>query len=95
MTRGSSRDGRAHLPSQIGQWRGDSRGRWEGDTPVVETTNLTPKGVSGCATWCRPASSRGAWWSASRKLLPPTATARCEPDSMLRHGAGTASRSLW
>ena len=37
-------DGRAHLSPQIGQWLGDSRGRWEGDTLVVETTNLTRKG---------------------------------------------------
>ena len=37
-------DGRAHLPPQIGQWLGDSRARWEGDTLVVETTNLTARG---------------------------------------------------
>jgi hypothetical protein len=34
-------DGRAHLPQGIRQLKGDSRGHWEGDTLVVETTNLT------------------------------------------------------
>ena len=37
-------DGRAHLTPRIGQWLGDSRARWEGDTLVVETTNLTARG---------------------------------------------------
>jgi hypothetical protein len=29
-----------HLPSNIREWLGDSIGRWEGDTLVVETTNF-------------------------------------------------------
>jgi hypothetical protein len=36
-------DGRPHLPSDVRQWFGDSRGRWEGDTLVVETTNFSDK----------------------------------------------------
>ena len=32
-----------HLPPGVRQWMGDSRGRWEGDTLVVETTNFTAK----------------------------------------------------
>jgi hypothetical protein len=36
-------DNRPHLPSDIRQWLGDSRGHFEGNTLVVETTNLTDK----------------------------------------------------
>jgi hypothetical protein len=34
-------DGRPHINNAIRQYLGDSRARWDGDTLVVETTNLT------------------------------------------------------
>jgi hypothetical protein len=36
-------DGRPHLPENVRQWSGDSRGHWEGDTLVVDTTNFTDR----------------------------------------------------
>ena len=36
-------DSRPHLPSSIKQRFGDPRGRWEGDTLVVDVTNFSPK----------------------------------------------------
>jgi hypothetical protein len=36
-------DNRPHLPPEIRRWSGDSRGRWQGNTLVVETTNFTDK----------------------------------------------------
>jgi hypothetical protein len=36
-------DGSPHLEAGVRQWWGDSRGRWEGDTLVVDTTNFTGK----------------------------------------------------
>ena len=36
-------DGRPHLPSTVQFWLGDSRGHWDGDTLVVDTTNYKPR----------------------------------------------------
>lgn len=36
-------DGRPHLPPGVRQWMGDSRGHWEGNILVVDTTNFTDK----------------------------------------------------
>ena len=33
-------DGRPHLPPSVRSWSGDSRGHWENDTLVVDTTNF-------------------------------------------------------
>ncbi|MEE2636999.1 MAG: hypothetical protein VYE68_07175 [Acidobacteriota bacterium] len=43
-------DGRPAPPENIGQWNGLSRGHWEGNTLVVETTNLDPR-VSALQPW--------------------------------------------
>jgi hypothetical protein len=34
---------RPHIPQNIRQWLGDSRGHWEGNTLVVDTTNFSAK----------------------------------------------------
>jgi hypothetical protein len=36
-------DGSPHVNGSIRQWMGDSRGRWEGDTLVIDTTNFNGK----------------------------------------------------
>jgi hypothetical protein len=36
-------DNRPRLDPRIRVWNGDSRGRWDGDTLVIETTNFSPK----------------------------------------------------
>jgi len=36
-------DGRPHAPQTVRKWLGDSRGRWDGNTLVVDTTNFTDK----------------------------------------------------
>ena len=46
-----------HVNDAIRQWHGDSRGYWEGDTLVVETTNFSPKSESPAALYQRTRGS--------------------------------------
>jgi hypothetical protein len=40
-------NGSPHLPASMRQWYGDSRGHWEGDTLVIDVTNLIMANISG------------------------------------------------
>ncbi len=50
-------DGRPHISSQVRLWMGDSRGHWEGDTLVIDTTNFNDKIISNSFNCCPGAGS--------------------------------------
>jgi hypothetical protein len=52
-------DGRPHVPQGMRLWLGDSRGRWEGDTFVIETTNFTAKSSFSGSIIARGGSTAG------------------------------------
>jgi len=51
-------DGRAQPHSNVRQWTGISRGRWQGDTLVVETTNFNGKNPLPSQPFGTPASGK-------------------------------------
>jgi hypothetical protein len=69
-------DGRPALSSNIRQWRGDSRGRWEGDTLVIETKNFRSEGTG-------TVSLRGLGWSGDEHLLLVERFRRLDNDTLL------------
>ena len=65
-----------HLPSQVRPWFGDSIGRWEGETLVVETTNIHP-------TQLAQTSPLWPYRGASDQLKVTERFTRTSPDVML------------
>ena len=65
-----------HAPPQVRPWFGDSIGRWEGDTLVVETTNIHPTQLS-------QTSPLWPYRGASEKLKVTERFTRTGPDVLL------------
>jgi hypothetical protein len=43
-------DNQSHPPAAVQEWMGDSRGHWEGNTLVVDTTNYKPLAFQGISS---------------------------------------------
>jgi len=71
-------DGRPHLPPGIRQWMGDSRGHWEGNTLVVETTNFTGKTSDLSA-----GMQRGTYRGSDENLRLRERFTRVDPETIL------------
>jgi hypothetical protein len=69
-------DGRPSLSSHVPQWRGDSRGRWDRDTLVVETKNFRSEGTG-------TVSLRGLGWSGDENLHLIERFRRLDNDTLL------------
>ena len=65
-----------HAPSQVRPWFGDSIGHWEGDTLVVETTNIHPTQLAQMV-------AVGPYRGASDKLKVTERFTRTGPDVLL------------
>ena len=96
-------DGRPHVSPTIRQHLGDSRGRWDGDTLVVETTNFHPAG-NNMGGYFRYADEnlqpdgaiharrrRHACATSSPSTIPPSGRGRGPPRSTGRRATARSS----
>jgi hypothetical protein len=92
-------DGRPHLASTMRNYLGDSRGRWEGDTLVVETTNFHPNGnpFGGYFTLSdqnlRLIDDSGASRPTRSSTRSPSTIRRCGRDRGRRSSTGSHQRA--
>ena len=75
-------DGRPHLPAHLRQWKGDSRGRWEGDTLVVTSTNFMSIGT-GTLMLDGNLARTGIGWSPDENLTLIERFKRADSDTLI------------
>ena len=82
-------DARPHLPERLRQWLGDSRGRWDGDTLVVETANFLRETAFG-----RYAGSVGRLGGSGPNIRLVERFTRVDADTLL-YEATVADETTW
>jgi hypothetical protein len=85
-------DGRPHLPDGVVQYNGNSRGRWDGDTLVVETRGFTDKtSVGGGA----PNSTSLRTTERLRRVDPEMIEYRITIEDSMTYTAPFTLRAMW
>jgi len=85
-------DNRPHLPDAVTQYSGNSRGHWDGDTLVVETTGFTSKtSIGGSAT----NSARLRTIERIRRVDPEMIEYRITIDDPETYTAPFTVRAMW
>jgi hypothetical protein len=85
-------DGRPHLPDGVMHYNGNSRGRWEGDTLVVETTGFTDKTSIGSGA---PNSTSLRTTERIRRIDPDMIEYRITVDDPVTYTAPFTVRAIW
>ncbi len=84
-------DSRPHLADGLAQYNGNSRGRWDGDTLVVETGGFTDKTSIGSA----PNSARLRTTERIRRIDPEMIEYRITVDDPATYTAPFTVRTIW
>ena len=85
-------DGRPHLANGVAQYNGNSRGRWDGDTLVVETSGFTDKTSMGSGA---PNSTSLRTTERIRRVDPDMIEYRITVDDPLTYTAPFTVRAMW
>jgi hypothetical protein len=85
-------DGRPHLADGVTQYNGNSRGRWDGDTLVVETSGFTDKTSVGSGA---PNSTRMRTTERIRRVDPEMIEYRITVDDPETYTAPFTLRAMW